>query len=156
MNSRKFRAAAAAFSLAAAVFAGTTATAVPAAAAPIMAPVHAAAPGLGELTAKLQLVLDTGASRAQRANELEAGEAGLPLVDQVGTVMAATPPSFRWELQGPVDVQGDTLTAGLQTSVDGYEPWHFQLTWRQIDGTWKLTREAECVVASIAVLPCTV
>ncbi|MFI5777102.1 hypothetical protein [Nocardia sp. NPDC051570] len=158
MKSSKLRAAAAAFSLVAALFAGIAATAVPALAAPIMAPVRsdATAPGLGELTAKLQLVLNTGASRAQRANELEAGEAGLSLVDQVGTVMAATPPSFRWELQGPVNVSGDTLTATLQTSVDGWEPWHFTLTWRQIDGTWKLTREAECTVASIAALPCTV
>ncbi|MBF6327588.1 hypothetical protein [Nocardia transvalensis] len=154
MTMNKSRTALAVFSMAAALFTGTVAASAPALAAPIMAPVHAAAPGLGELTTKLQLALDTSAPRAQRANELEAGEAGLPLVDQVGTVMAAAPPSFRWELQGPVNVDGDLLTAGLQTSIDGYEPWHFQLSWKQIDGTWKLTREAECTVASIAVLPC--
>lgn len=156
MNTSKFRAAVAAFALSAAVVTGTVAATGTALAAPVAAPVHAAAPGVGELQSKLQLVLNTGASRSARANELEAGEAGLPLVDQVGTVMAAAPPSFRWEVQGPVAVDGDRLTAGLQTSIDGYEPWHFQLSWKQIDGTWKLTREAECTVAGIAMLPCTV
>ncbi|MFI6870249.1 hypothetical protein [Nocardia sp. NPDC050406] len=133
---------------------GALVTAVPATAAPAFAPVRTANPGVGDLQAKLQLVLNTGASRADRANELEAGEAGLPLVDQVGGVMAAAPSSFKWSVQGPVNVQGDYMTAGLQTSVDGFDPWHFDLSWRLIDGTWKLTREAECTIAGIAMLPC--
>ncbi|WP_019931184.1 hypothetical protein [Nocardia sp. BMG111209] len=130
---------------------GAAVAATPAGAAPL---VHTAAPGVGELQSKLQVVLNPGGSRSARAAELEAGEAGLPLVDQVGTVMAAAPPSFRWSVQGPVGVDGDRLTAGLQTAIDGYDPWNFQLSWVQVDGAWKLTREAECTIASIAVLPC--
>ncbi|WP_433661673.1 hypothetical protein ACQPW1_05545 [Nocardia sp. CA-128927] len=135
---------------------GSVAVATPASAAPIVAPLHASAPGTGELKAKLQVALNTGAPRVARAAELEAGEAGLPLVDQVGTAMAATPPSFRWNILGPVTVNGDILGATLETAVDGYDPFHFDLTWKNIDGTWKLTREAECTVASVAFLPCTV
>ncbi|WP_246180778.1 hypothetical protein [Nocardia ninae] len=135
---------------------GSVATTVPAAAAPIVAPMQASAPGPGELKAKLQVVLNTGAARSARAAELEAGEAGLPLADQVGTAMAATPPSFRWNILGPVTVNGDILGATLQTAVDGYDPFHFDLTWKNIDGTWKLTREAQCTIASVAFLPCTV
>ncbi|WP_378737093.1 hypothetical protein [Nocardia brasiliensis] len=135
---------------------GFGSAAIPATAAPIVAPLHASAPGPGELKAKLQVALNTNAPRATRAAELEAGEAGLPLIDQVGTAMAATPPSFRWTILGPVTVNGDILTATLQTAVDGYDPFHFQLTWKNIDGMWKLTREGECTVASVAFLPCTV
>lgn len=68
--------------------------------------------------------------------------------------MAAAPPSFRWTILGPVSVNGDTLSAKLQTAVDGFDPFQFNLTWRQLDGTWKLTRESECTVASVAFLPC--
>ncbi|WP_405167295.1 hypothetical protein OG203_20745 [Nocardia sp. NBC_01499] len=158
-NKPLIRLAATAFSLTAAALIGTfstVATAAPAMATPIVAPVHAAAPSVGELKAKLQLVLNTGAARSARANELEAGESGLSLVDQVGTVMASAPSSFRWDLLGPVNVSGDRLTAQLTTSVDGWDPWFFELSWKQIDGTWKLTREAECTVAGVAMLPCTV
>ncbi|MEC3913373.1 hypothetical protein [Nocardia sp. CDC160] len=150
-NMRRIAAAAVAV---AAVLGGAAATVAPASALPVVAPVKAANPGVGELQSKLALVLNTGADRTARAAELEAGEAGLPLIDQVGTVIAAAPPSFKWAVQGPVNVSGDTMTAGLQTSIEGYEPWNFTLTWREIDGTWKLTREAECTVAGIAMLPC--
>lgn len=133
---------------------GTAAVAAPALAAPVTNGLHAAAPGTGELKAKLQTAMNTGAPRAARAAELEAGEAGLPLLDQVGGAMAAAPPSFRWNVVGPVTENGDTLGAQLQTAVDGFEPFYFDLSWRQIDGTWKLTRESECTVASVAFLPC--
>ncbi|WP_040804353.1 hypothetical protein [Nocardia concava] len=138
----------------AAVLGGTAATVAPASALPVAAPVKAANPGVGELQSKLALLLNTGASRAARANELEAGEAGLPLIDQVATVVAAAPPSFKYTVLGPVNVSGDTLSTGFQTSIDGFDPWNWTLTWRDIDGTWKLTRDSECTVASIAYLPC--
>ncbi|MBL1075259.1 hypothetical protein JK358_12730 [Nocardia sp. 2] len=144
--------------LGAAIFAATAvlggiqaAVVAPAQAAPIL---RTAQPGLGDLDAKLRLALNTGASRPARANELEAGEAGLPLLDQVGGVMN-TVPSLRWVLAGPVNVNGDTVTANLQVTVDGYGTFpNIELSWREIDGTWKLTREAECTVAYYAGLSC--
>lgn len=151
------RIAAAAFALAAAatVGFGTVATAAPALAAPVSAPMRTQlAPA--DLDAKLRLVVNTGADRGARAAELEAGEAGLPLADQIAGAMAAAPPSFRWSVLGPVTVNGDILNAQLQTAVDGYDPFYFNLTWKQIDGTWKLTREAQCTLASVAFLPCSV
>ncbi|WP_280490704.1 hypothetical protein [Nocardia farcinica] len=135
---------------------GAATVAAPATAAPVTAPQRAQAPSAGELKAKLQTAINTGAAPSVRAAELEAGEAGLPLMDQVAAAMAATPPSFRWTILGPTSVSGDTLTAQLQTAVDGFDPFYFDLTWVQIDGTWKLTRESQCTVASVAFLPCTV
>ncbi|AYF77117.1 hypothetical protein D7D52_28590 [Nocardia yunnanensis] len=126
----------------------------PAQAAPITAPVRTQQPGLGDLQSKLRLVLDTGASRSARAAELEAGEAGLPLMDQIGSVIN-TVPSLRWVLAGPVNVNGDTTTANLQVTVDGYGTFpNIELTWREIDGSWKLTRDSECSVAYYAGLGC--
>ncbi|MGV9663681.1 hypothetical protein [Nocardia niigatensis] len=139
---------------AAALLAGTGVSAATATAAPVFAAARTATPGTGDLKAKLQTALDTGAPAATRAAELEAGEAGLPLLDQVGTAMNAAPPSFRWSILGPVTEDGDTLSATLQTAVDGFDPFTFPLTWKLIDGNWKLSRDAECTVASVAMLPC--
>ncbi|MGW4353481.1 hypothetical protein ACWELJ_15495 [Nocardia sp. NPDC004582] len=138
----------------AALLAGTGAGAVTATAAPAFAPARTASLGTGDLEAKLQTALNTGAGADARANELEAGHAGLPLLDQVGTAMNAAPPSFRWTILGPVTENGDTLSATLQTAVDGFDPFTFPLTWKLIDGTWKLSSESECTVASVAFLPC--
>ncbi|MFJ9362922.1 hypothetical protein ACIRRA_00670 [Nocardia sp. NPDC101769] len=138
----------------AALLAGTGVSAVTATAAPAFAPVRTASPSTADLKAKLQTALDTGAPAATRAAELEAGEAGLPLLDQIGTAMNAAPPSFRWTILGPVTENADILSATLQTAVDGFDPFTFPLTWKLVDGDWKLSREGECTVASVAMLPC--
>ncbi|MCM6776023.1 hypothetical protein NDR87_19990 [Nocardia sp. CDC159] len=144
-----------ALALASALFTGGVAAAVPAVAAPISVGVRTAAPGAGELQSKLQLVLNPGAPRASRAAQLEAGEAGLPLVDTVGGVMA-TVPGFQWQVVEPIAVQGDTLTHQLQVNVPGFDAMFIELSWKQIDGTWKLTRESECTIAYYAGQACTV
>ncbi|MFI1914969.1 hypothetical protein [Nocardia sp. NPDC020380] len=134
----------------------TVAAGAPAQALPIAAPIRAAQPGLGDLQSQLQLLLNTGASRSDRANQLEAGEAGLPLLDQIGGVMN-TVPSLEWTLAGPVSTNGDTTTANLQVSVAGYGTFpNIELTWREIDGTWKLTKDSECSIAYYAGLGCNI
>ncbi|MGV9723183.1 hypothetical protein [Nocardia beijingensis] len=154
MNNRKIRATAAAFAIASATLAGGFAGIAPATAAPAV--VRTAAPSVGELQAKLQVLLNTGASRSARAAELEAGEAGLPMIDQIAGVMNSVP-SFRWSVQGPVSVNGDTLSANLMTTVDGFSPFPaIEVSWRRIDGTWKLTRESECTIGYYASVSCSV
>ncbi|WP_327112502.1 hypothetical protein OHB12_28940 [Nocardia sp. NBC_01730] len=154
MIKRSTRAAIAAFALTAATLVGTIGTAATATAAPSIA--HTAAPSVGELQSKLQLVLNTGASRAGRAAELEAGDPGVSIADQVAARIAMFP-SYRWSVVGPVDAHGDSLTAQLKTAVDGFEDLPLiEVSWRQIDGTWKLTREALCTVAYYASVPCAV
>jgi hypothetical protein len=148
-------AAAAAFSLAAAIFLGGVGSVAPASAVPITAPVHTAAPGVGELQSKMQLILDTKAARAARAGELEAGDAGVPLMDKVGGVMASVP-GFRWQAVAPVTVNGDTLTHNLQINVPGFDTMTIQLSWKNIGGTWKLSRDSECTIAYYANQPCTI
>lgn len=127
---------------------GTVTTAAIAEAAPITAPLQTKAPSTGELRAKMALLFNAGAPRTARAAELETGAAGLGVFDTAATLIAIAPPSWRWDITGPVTVNGDTLSAVLYTATEGYEPWTFDLTWKQIDGTWKLSRESVCTIGN--------
>ncbi|WP_280267705.1 hypothetical protein [Nocardia wallacei] len=146
---------AAALLLAAAACTSVAVSATPALAAPVVAPMHSAAPSVGELQSKLEVLLDTGAPRANRAAELEAGEAGLGMADQIANVVNSVP-GFHWNAAGPVNVNGDTLTHQLQFGSPGFEGYSLELSWREIDGAWKLTRESECQLGTYAGVPCSV
>jgi hypothetical protein len=67
-------------------------------------------------------------------------EAGLPALDRAAALIAVAPASWRWDVVGPVSVDGDALYAKLPTSTDGYEPWYFGLSRRQVGGTWNSPR----------------
>ncbi|MBJ8338702.1 hypothetical protein JGU71_07375 [Antrihabitans sp. YC3-6] len=124
-------------------------------AAPSELPIQqVAAPTTGQLRANLATAVDISLPRSVRGAALEAGEAGLGQVDTVAGLLAAAPPSFRWDITGPVNVNGDTATATLFTATDGYDPWTTQLTWREIDGQWKLSREGQCALGQFLALPC--
>ncbi|WP_067646914.1 hypothetical protein [Nocardia harenae] len=154
MTNIRTRTATAALALAASALlgAGSVALAAPATAAPAV--VHTAAPSVGELQAKLQLVLNTGAGRGARAAELEGGEADLATIDKITGVISSVP-SFAWYVTGPVNVSGDTLTANLQTTVSGYAPFPLiEVSWRQVGGSWKLTSESVCTVGYYASVSC--
>ncbi|MEV0356885.1 hypothetical protein AB0H71_12555 [Nocardia sp. NPDC050697] len=141
-----------AIALVAGALLGGGAIAAPASAAPAV--VHTAAPSVGELQAKLQLVLNSGAGRGARAAELEGGEADLATIDKITGVISSVP-SFAWYVTGPVNVSGDTLTANLQTTVSGYAPFPLiEVSWRQVGGGWKLTSESVCTVGYYASVSC--
>ncbi|MBF6204449.1 hypothetical protein IU483_09985 [Streptomyces gardneri] len=123
-------------------------------AAPLVTPLHAKAPGTGELRAKMAVHLNGGASRSARAAELENGEAGLPAFDRAAALIAVAPASRRWDVVGPVSVDGDVLYAELLTSTDGYEPWYFDLPWRQVGGSWKLTQDSVCTIGNFVGAGC--
>lgn len=154
MIKHKTRAAALALAAAASLGAASTlATVAPALAAPSIVRTTPA-PTTGQLQAKLHLVLNTGADRGARANELENGEAGLPLVDRLGTVMASVP-GFAWTVSGPVTTTGDVTTANLLVTVPGFGTFPpIEVSWRDINGTWKLTTESQCTLAYYASLSC--
>ncbi|WP_069161984.1 hypothetical protein [Nocardia altamirensis] len=133
---------------------GTVATSTVAQAAPLVAPLHAKAPGTGELRAKVAILFNVNAPRATRAAELENGEAGLGAFDRAAALIAIAPASWRWDVVGPVTVDGDLVNARLLTSTDGYEPWYFELSWRQVGGTWKLTKESVCTIGNFVGTGC--
>ena len=142
----------AALALTAAALIGTVANATPSVATPVL--LRGATLSEGELQAKLQLALNTGAARSARAAELENGEAGLPLLDQLGTVISSVP-GFGWYVAGPVVNSGDLLTANMITSAPGFGTFPaIEISWRDVSGTWKLTRDSQCTLAYYASLSC--
>lgn len=132
---------------------GTVATAAVAQAAPLTTPLHAAAPSQGELRAKAGVLLNVNAPRSARAAELETGEAGLPAFDRAAALIAIAPASWRWDVVNVSD-GGDTVYAQLLTATDGYDPWYFDLSWRQVGGTWKLTQESVCNIGNFVGTGC--
>lgn len=138
----------AALAIAAAAFAGTLgAVATTAVVNPGIAQA-APVPSTGELRGKIATLFNAGASRSARAAELETGEAGLPAFDRAAALIAIAPPSWRYDVVGPVTVDGDTLNATIFTATDGYEPWTFPVSWRNVGGTWKLTQESICTIGN--------
>ncbi|MEU7631034.1 hypothetical protein AB0C34_13760 [Nocardia sp. NPDC049220] len=151
-NTALTRLAATAVALAAALV-GTAGAVAPAVAAPLVAPLHAQAPGAGELTAKLRVAINTGAARGTRAAELESGDAGVATMDKIAGLLAAAPPSLRYSVINP-STSGDRIDAQLLVTTEGYPNFTYDVSWKQIDGTWKLTRAAECSLASALALSC--
>lgn len=132
--------------------AGTVTSTAVATAAPIVTQVHQA-PSAGELNAKMGLILNGSASRSARAAELETGEAGLATFDTAAALISVAPSSWRYQVVNP-SVQGDMIYAQLLTATDGYEPWYFDVSWKNIDGTWKLTRESQCTIGNFVGMGC--
>ena len=120
---------------------------------PVAAPV---ALSEAELVAKLQTLLSPGASDDVKAAELKAGYAGLASANQIATALASAGPAYSWTVVGPVTADSSVMTAQLQTSLVGFGDRFAPISWIWIDGTWKLSNESACYIASQAMVPCAV
>lgn len=100
----------------------------------IVAPV----PSDGELQGKLQAALNGS------ANELESGDPGSITIvrDRIALI-----PGYTWSVSGG-SVSGDVLSANLQSCLGQCFP--IPVTWKNIDGTWKLSRESQDTLVSYA------
>ncbi|HEY5856672.1 MAG TPA: hypothetical protein VIW24_22185 [Aldersonia sp.] len=110
----------------------------------------------GQLVAKLQILLNPGASDDAKAAELEAGYGGLSSVNQVAGALATAGPAYSWTVVGPVTADSSVMTAQLQTSLVGFGDRLAPISWKWLDGTWKLSNESACYIASQAMVPCSV
>ncbi|MFC9969103.1 hypothetical protein [Nocardia ignorata] len=121
------------------LFAPVTAAVVATAPAAIAAP---ATPSTGELQGKLQAAMNGSAA------ELESGNAsGLAVVNQTVNRI----PGYSWSVSGPVTVEGDTLSATLNSTLGDYT-FPIPVTWKDVDGTWKLSQESESTLVSYATM----
>ncbi|NDK92343.1 hypothetical protein GYA93_22685, partial [Gordonia desulfuricans] len=133
----------------------------PAAQAPAtQAPAQAAAPvalSPAQLTTKVKLIMNTGASRSARIAELQGGARALTTVDTVARLLAAYPNSgFSYQVVGPVSVSGTTMNARLQMSLVGNGSRYRDLSWVWMDGAWRLSNQSVCTIAAYASIPCAV
>ncbi|MGU3293011.1 hypothetical protein [Williamsia sp. M5A3_1d] len=122
-------------------------------AAPVAAPQALTA---GQLNTKVRILMNTGASRAARADELQSGARGLGSVDGVANLLRVSGAGFTYRIIDPVTVNGTTLNATLQMTLAGQGSKTQALSWVWADGKWKLSNSSTCAVAGLALLPCTV
>ena len=108
----------------------------------------------GQLNTKIRLIMNTGASRAARADELEAGARALGPVDAVANVLRVSGAGFTYQMIAPVTVSGNSMTATLQMSLVGQGSRTRALTWVWTGDKWKLSDRSTCDVAGLALVPC--
>ncbi|MEU0539607.1 hypothetical protein [Nocardia sp. NPDC005978] len=109
----------------------------------LTAPVAIAAPATpsaGELQGKLQSALNGNAA------ELESGNAAG--IQGVGRTIAAIP-GYSWDVSGPISVDGDVLSANLNSRLGSYN-YPIPVTWVNVGGTWKFSAESEQLLIGYA------
>ncbi|GAC70035.1 hypothetical protein GS4_31_00010, partial [Gordonia soli NBRC 108243] len=109
----------------------------------------------GQLNTKIKLIMNTGASRAARASELQSGARGLTSIDQVAQMLRVSGAGFTYQMVAPVTQSGNTLSARLQMSLVGNGSRYRQLSWIWMDNKWKMTSRSVCDIAAYAMIPCT-
>ncbi|CAJ1507750.1 hypothetical protein [[Mycobacterium] burgundiense] len=115
-----------------------------------------AVPTADQLTSQLQLVLNTGASDAQRAAELQGGQAAVPTANNIANQMNRYSALFDWRVQNPT-LNGDRVDAQLAVSVPVMGTRTHDIFWVNQDGAWKLSNASACVIATqVAATECTV
>lgn len=110
----------------------------------------------GQLNTKVRILMNTGASRSVRADELQSGARGLGSVDGVANLLRVSGAGFTYRIIDPITVNGTTLNATLQMTLVGQGSKTQALSWVWTDGKWKLSNSSTCAVAGLALLPCTV
>ena len=107
----------------------------------------------GQLNTKIKLIMNTGASRAARADELQSGARGLGPIDQVAQMLRVSGAGFTYQMVGPVRATATNLSATLQMSLVGNGSRYRTLTWVWAGAKWKLSDRSVCDVAAYALIP---
>lgn len=118
--------------------------------AAVGAPCAAAAPATpsaGELTSKLQRMIDTSLSDQERAGELQGGLAAIPTADNIAGQMNRYASFFSWSVQNP-SVAGDQLNSDLTVTMPLFGTRSHPIVWVNDSGDWKLTNASACVIAT--------
>lgn len=110
----------------------------------------------GQLNTKVKIIMNTSASDAARADEMEGGQQALGSVNGVAEMLRVSGAGFSYKIIAPVTQNGKTLNARLQMSLVGNGSRYRDLSWVWVDNKWKLSNESVCVIAEYALLKCTV
>ncbi|MFT4394125.1 hypothetical protein ACLTEW_04240 [Gordonia lacunae] len=109
----------------------------------------------GQLNTKVRIVMNSNGSRAARAAELEGGERALRQIDLVSRAITTYGNvGLSYQMVGPVQVSGTTLTAPLQISVVGRGSQNRSMTFVWSGNKWKLSNRSVCTIAGFVLLPC--
>jgi hypothetical protein len=112
-------------------------------------------PSAGELQNQLESILADGTSDDQIASNL-ANPAGVGAIKDAGAQMRAFP-IFHFQVDEPITVDGDQMTATINMSMTGLGTKPPQDLYYEVrDGRWVLTDESVCLIAQQARVTCTV
>lgn len=97
--------------------------------------------------------LAPGVPADQRDTLFEGGAEARPLTDRLASLSTGSVPLLHWSVHEPVMYDGDRATVRVRSDV------LFNLAWRpvtfvNVDGDWKMTRESTCELSASLLLPC--
>lgn len=91
---------------------------------------------------------------AERRDELfEGGAAARPLTDRLTSLSTGSLPLLHWSVHDPVVFDGDRATVRVRSDALLNQAWR-PVTFVNVDGRWKLTRESTCELSRSLLLPC--
>lgn len=139
------------------------ALAVPAAAVLMSSPAAVAEPGtfritsdvptLAELNEQVRFLVETPASDEAKAANLEGGANAVIVPRTVYNLGLFRAPQGWNEVTGPETHDGDVHTAILHSGSAGRPTITMQVTWKRVDGSWKLANESLCAGVKTVGLP---
>lgn len=92
---------------------------------------------------------------AERRDELfEGGAQARPLTDRLASLSTGSAPLLHWSVHEPVNREDDRATVRVRSDVLFNQAWR-PVTFVNVDGQWKMTRESTCELSRSLLLPCT-
>ncbi|MFE3545754.1 hypothetical protein ACFXK0_22560 [Nocardia sp. NPDC059177] len=110
-------------------------------------------PTLAELNEQVRFLVETPAADEAKAANLEGGMNAVIVPRTVYNLGLFRAPQGWNEVTGPETHQGDVHTAILHSSSAGRPSITMRVTWKRIDGTWKLANESLCAGVKTVGLP---
>ncbi len=114
-------------------------------------------PSLAELNAQVEFLVETSASDQAKAANLEAGMNAVVVPRTVYNLGLFRAPLGSNEVTGPETHNGDEHTAMLHSNSAGRPGIVMQVTWKRVDGAWKMASKSLCEgVKTVGLpIPCT-
>ncbi|MFF2087362.1 hypothetical protein ACFVVM_26610 [Nocardia sp. NPDC058176] len=112
-----------------------------------------AVPTLAELNEQIRFLVETPASDAAKAANLEGGANAVVVPRTVYNLGLFRAPLGWNEVTGPETHSGTEHTAVLHASSAGRPTVTMRITWKRVDGTWKLANKSLCAGVKTVGLP---
>lgn len=97
--------------------------------------------------------LAPGVPGGTRDSLFEGGAESRPLSDRLATLSTGSVSLLHWSVHDPVIIDGNRATVRVRSDVLFNQAWR-PVTFVNVDGEWKLTRESTCELSASLLLPC--
>lgn len=97
--------------------------------------------------------LEPGVPAERRGELFENGAASVPVTDRLASLSTGSVPLLHWSVHEPVMHDDDRATVRVRSDVLFNQVWR-PVTFVNVDGEWKLTRESTCELSRSLLLPC--